>query len=479
MKVLFASSEAAPFFKTGGLGDVAYALPKELVKQGVDIRVVLPYYSTMPEKYKEQVEELISFRVQVGWKSMYCGIKTLVLEGITYYFIDNKTYFDRSSFYGQLDDGERFGFFSLAICEMMEKIDFIPDVVHVNDWHTAMVPVLLVDKYHWVQAFKDIRKVITIHNIRFQGIFDPVVLSSIFGTGMNIYHEAGVKYYDNVNFLKGGINFSDVVTTVSPSYANEIQTPEFGEGLEGALRYNSGKIRGIINGIDYDINNPETDPKLLYHFSSTDLSGKAKNKAALQERLGLEVNPDIPLITSVGRLTDQKGYQLVQEKAEELLNSRDVQIAILGTGEAEYENSFRYFASEYPDRFSAVIDFDITLAQLMYAGSDLFLMPSAFEPCGLSQMISLRYGTLPIVHETGGLKDTVVPYNAYTGEGTGFTFMDFSGYALLGTIYRALDVYENQPKAWAAMVQTAMSQDFSWKEPAKDYLEIYESLVNE
>jgi starch synthase len=479
MKVLFASSEAAPFFKTGGLGDVAYALPKELVKQGVDIRVVLPYYSTMPEKYKEQVDELISFRVQVGWKSMYCGIKTLVLEGITYYFIDNKTYFDRSSFYGQLDDGERFGFFSLAICEMMEKIDFIPDVVHVNDWHTAMVPVLLVDKYHWVQAFKDIRKVITIHNIRFQGIFDPVVLSSIFGTGMNIYHEAGVKYYDNVNFLKGGINFSDVVTTVSPSYANEIQTPEFGEGLEGALRYNSGKIRGIINGIDYDINNPETDPKLLYHFSSADLSGKAKNKAALQERLGLEVNPDIPLITSVGRLTDQKGYQLVQEKAEELLNSRDVQIAILGTGEAEYENSFRYFASEYPDRFSAVIDFDITLAQLMYAGSDLFLMPSAFEPCGLSQMISLRYGTLPIVHETGGLKDTVVPYNAYTGEGTGFTFMDFSGYALLGTIYRALDVYENQPKAWAAMVQTAMSQDFSWKEPAKDYLEIYESLVNE
>lgn len=479
MKVLFASSEAAPFFKTGGLGDVAYALPKELVKQGVDIRVVLPYYSTMPERYKEQVEELISFRVQVGWKTMYCGIKTLVLEGITYYFIDNKTYFDRSSFYGQLDDGERFGFFSLAICEMMEKIDFIPDVVHVNDWHTAMVPVLLVDKYHWVQAYKDIRKVITIHNIRFQGIFDPVVLSSIFGTGMNIYHEAGVKYYENVNFLKGGINFSDVVTTVSPSYANEIQTPEFGEGLEGTLRYNSSKIRGIINGIDYDINNPETDPKLLYHFSSDDLSGKAKNKAALQERLGLEVNPDIPLITSVGRLTDQKGYQLVQEKAEELLNSRDVQIAILGTGEAEYENSFRYFASEYPDRFSAVIDFDITLAQLMYAGSDLFLMPSAFEPCGLSQMISLRYGTLPIVHETGGLKDTVVPYNAYTGEGTGFTFMDFSGYALLGTIYRALDVYENQPKAWAAMVQTAMEQDFSWKEPAKDYLEIYESLVNE
>jgi len=479
MKVLFASSEAAPFFKTGGLGDVAYALPKELVKQGVDIRVVLPYYSTMPDKYKEQLEDLKSFRVQVGWKSMYCGIKTLVLEGVTYYFIDNQAYFNRSSLYGQLDDGERFGFFSLAICEMMEKIDFIPDVVHVNDWHTAMVPVLLVDKYHWVEAYKKIRKVITIHNIRFQGNFDPIVLSSIFGTGMNVFHEAGVKYYDNVNFLKGGINFSDVVTTVSPTYANEIQTPEFGEGLEGTLSYNRSKIRGIINGIDYDINNPEMDPKIPYHFSIDDLEGKAKNKEALQELLGLEVNPNIPLITSVGRLTDQKGYQLVQEKTEELLNTRDVQIAILGTGEEEYENSFRYFDSKYPEKFRAVIDFDVTLAQLMYAGSDLFLMPSAFEPCGLSQLISLRYGTLPIVHETGGLKDTVTPYNAYTGEGTGFTFMDFSGYTLLGTIYRALDVYENQPKAWAAMVREAMNRDFSWQEPAKDYLEIYESLANE
>ena len=279
--------------------------------------------------------------------------------------------------------------------------------------------------------------------------------------------------------MKGGINFSDVVTTVSPSYANEIQTQEFGEGLEGTLGYNSWKIRGIINGIDYDVNDPETDPKLEYHFTADDLTGKAKNKAALQERLGLEVNPDIPLITSVGRLTDQKGYQLVQEKTEELLNARDVQIAILGTGEEQYENSFRYFAAKYPDRFAAVIDFDISLAQQMYAGADLFLMPSAFEPCGLSQMISLRYGTLPIVHETGGLKDTVIPYNSYTGEGTGFTFIDFSGYALLGTIYRALDVYENQPKAWAKMVREAMSQDFSWKEPAKDYLDVYQSLVNE
>ena len=479
MKILFAASEAAPFFKTGGLGDVAYALPKELVKQGVDIRVVLPYYSTMPAKYKADIKELLHFRVQVGWKSMYCGVKTLELDGVTYYFIDNQAYFDRPSLYGQMDDAERFGFFSLAICEMMEKIDFIPDVVHVNDWHTAMVPALLVDKYHWIEAYQGIRKVITIHNIRFQGVYDPSVLNSIFGTGMNIYHEAGVKYYDSVNFMKGGINFSDVVTTVSPSYANEIQTQEFGEGLEGTLGYNSWKIRGIINGIDYDVNDPETDLKLEYHFTADDLTGKAKNKAALQERLGLEVNPDIPLITSVGRLTDQKGYQLVQEKTEELLNARDVQIAILGTGEEPYENSFRYFAAKYPDRFAAVIDFDISLAQQMYAGADLFLMPSAFEPCGLSQMISLRYGTLPIVHETGGLKDTVIPYNSYTGEGTGFTFIDFSGYALLGTIYRALDVYENQPKAWAKMVREAMSQDFSWKEPAKDYLDVYQSLVNE
>lgn len=478
MKILFAAAEAAPFFKTGGLGDVAYALPKELVKQGVDIRVVLPYYDKMPEKYQKMTEDVLQFKVKVGWKSVYCGIKKMTLDGITYYFVDNQDYFHRGTLYGEWDDGERFGFFSMAVIEMMEKIDFIPDVIHVNDWHTAMIPVLLVDKYHWIEAYQNIRKVITIHNIRFQGIYTPEILSNIFGTGMNIFHEDGVFYYDNVNFLKGGINFSDIVTTVSPTYANEIQTPEFGEGLDGVLRYNNWKIRGIINGIDYEINNPESDPIIPHHFSIEDLTGKQENKRSLQKRLGLPEKDDIPLLSSVSRLTDQKGFQLIQEKMQELMSTRDVQMVILGTGEPEFEHSFRYFQEQYPDKFRALIEFDVELAQEIYAASDLFLMPSAFEPCGLSQMISMRYGTLPLVHETGGLKDTVMPYNAATGEGTGFSFYGFSGYNLLGTIYRALDVYEHQPQAWKLLMKQAMETDFSWEQPSKHYIELYESLIS-
>ena len=477
MKVLFAAGEAAPFFKTGGLGDVAHALPKELIKQGVDIRVVLPYYSSMPEKYKEMAEDVLHFSVKVGWRDVYCGVKSLLLEGVTYYFIDNQDYFNRPSLYGYWDDGERFGFFSMAVIEMMEKINFIPDVVHVNDWHTAMIPVLLVDKYHWVQAYQNIRKVITIHNIQFQGIYDPAILSTVFDTGMNIFHDNGVGFFGNVNYLKGGINFSDVVTTVSPTYANEIQTAAFGNGLEGVLQLNNWKIRGIINGIDYELNNPETDEKIPYHFSIDDREGKELNKLSLQEKVGLPVDKDIPLISCVSRLTDQKGFQLVEEKMEELLNSRNVQVLILGTGERRYEHSFAYFQNKYPNQIKAVLDFDVELAQQIYASSDLFLMPSAFEPCGLSQMMSLRYGTLPIVHETGGLKDTVIPYNIATGEGTGFSFYEFNGYTMLGTIYRALDVYENQPKAWECLVEQGMNADFSWEKPAKKYIEIYESLI--
>ncbi|MGP6139991.1 glycogen synthase GlgA [Jeotgalibaca sp. A127] len=477
MKILFAAAEAAPFIKTGGLGDVAGALPKELVKQGVDIRVVLPFYSQISEEYKDMAEDLVYFYMSVGKKWVYCGIKTLELEGVTYYFVDNQDYFNRPGLYGEWDDGERFGFFSMAIIEMMEKIGFIPDIIHVNDWQTAMVPVLLVDKYHWVEALKGIRKVITIHNILFQGVYPQDVLSEVFGTGYNIFHEAGVAYYDNVNYLKGGINFSDVVTTVSPSYAQEIQTPDFGEGLDGTLRYNSWKIRGIINGIDYDINNPETDKRIPHHYDITDLGGKVANKKALQERLGLPVDEKIPLIGAVSRLTGQKGFQLVEEKVQELMHTREVQIVILGTGEAQFENSFRYFTQAYPDKFKAVIDFDVALAQQIYSGADIFLMPSAFEPCGLSQMISMRYGTIPIVHEVGGLKDTVIPYNQITGEGTGFSFWGFNGYNLLGTIYRALDVYEEEPEQWGKIIHQAMSSDFSWTHPAQDYLSLYQSLV--
>lgn len=478
MKVLFVAAEGAPFFKTGGLGDVAYALPKELRKQGVDIRVVLPYYTQMPERFKEQLTEITHFRVELGYKSAYVGVKTLTLDGVQYYFIDNLAYFDRDQLYGQNDDGERFGFFDIAVIEMMEKVDFIPDIIHVNDWQTAMIPALLVDRYHWVDSYQNIRKVLTIHNIRFQGWQNESVLKEIFNTSYALFHENGVKKEGQVNYLKGGINFSDKITTVSPNYAREIQTPEFGEKLDGELRYNAWKLSGIINGIDYEQNNPETDPHLVENYdASTVQTGKAANKRALQERVGLSLDPDVALLGVVTRLTDQKGMQLLQEKAEYLLTNFNIQIVVLGTGDEAFENSFRYFEWKYPGEFCAYIDFDVELAQQIYAGSDMFLMPSAFEPCGLSQMIAMRYGTLPIVHETGGLSDTVQPYNQYTGEGNGFSFNIFTGDVFAHVIQIALDIYENQPDVWFQLIHRAMVTDFRWTDPAKAYIHLYEDLL--
>lgn len=478
MKILFASAEAAPFFKSGGLGDVAYALPKELVRQGVDIRVVLPNYTKMPEKYKKQLKEISHFHFQLGHKNVYCGIKTLELEGVTYYFIDNLSYFDRADLYGEWDDGERFAYFSTALIEMLEVIDFIPDIIHCNDWQTAMVPVLLVDRYHWKERLQHIRKVLTIHNIRFQGIYSPSILPNVFGTSYNTFTDDGVKLGDTVNYMKGGINFSDRVTTVSPTYAYEIMTPEFGEGLDQTIRHNQWKVRGILNGIDYDINNPEDDQLIPYHYSVKDMSGKKANKLALQGRLGLREDPNVPIIGIVSRLTDQKGFQLIERKLDEILKE-DVQVVLLGTGDPQFEQSFRYFEEVYRDKMRACILFDIELAQLIYAGSDMFLMPSAFEPCGLSQMMAMRYGSLPIVHETGGLFDTVKAYNRFTGEGTGFSFNPFDAEAMMTVIRLALDVYTHDQSAWQKLVEQAMSQDFSWEGPAQDYIRLYEELLGE
>ncbi|SFH70112.1 glycogen synthase GlgA [Pisciglobus halotolerans] len=479
MKILFAAAECAPFFKTGGLGDVAGALPKELKRQGADIRVVLPYHiQQMPEVYKEQLEDVAQFEVKVGWRKQFCGIKKLVKDAVTYYFIDNLYYFDRPGLYGFDDDGERFAFFSQAIIEMLERIDFIPDVLHVNDYHTAIIPVLLKDKYQWIQAYQSIKTVLTIHNLQFQGIYDQIVLSDLFDIGYNAFHEHGLEYYGNVNFLKGGIFYADLVTTVSPTYAQEIQTPAFGLGLEGVLRENSWKLKGILNGIDYDMLNPETDEWIAAHFSVDHLEGKKANKKALQERVGLPVREDVPLMAMVSRLTEQKGCHLLEEKMNELMQ-RDIQVLILGTGEAQFEHSFNFFNSVYPEKFKAIIDFDIELAQQIYAGSDLYIMPSAFEPCGLSQLNSLRYGTLPIVHETGGLKDTVQPYNEFTGEGTGFSFYDFNGQVMLETIDRALSVYYDQSKDWTTLVKTAMRQDFSWEKSTREYLDSYEQITEQ
>ncbi|MER2226056.1 MAG: glycogen synthase GlgA [Carnobacterium sp.] len=476
MKVLFAAAECAPFFKTGGLGDVAGALPKELKKQGIDVRVVLPLYGTMPQKYKDQLVDVAQFEVKVGWRSQYCGIKKLRKDEVIYYFIDNLYYFDRPSIYGFDDDSERFAFFAQAICEMLEKIEFVPDVLHVNDWHTSIIPVLLKDKYQWITSYQSIKTILTIHNLQFQGVFDQLVLSDLYGIGYNAFHEHGLKYYDDINCLKGGIFYADQVTTVSPTYAQEIQTPQFGENLDGVLRFNSYKLSGILNGIDYEVFDPETDNAIPAHFSTKNLKGKTVNKTTLQERVGLPVNEKIALMSMVSRLTTQKGCNLLRDKIDELMH-RNIQVLILGTGEKEYEDSFNYFTWKYPDKFKVIVDFDVALAQHIYAGSDLFIMPSAFEPCGLSQLNSLRYGTLPIVHETGGLKDTVQPYNPYTGEGTGFSFNDFRSTVMVETIDRALTVYYDEPKNWTSLVKQAMSKDFSWEKSTNDYIQVYTAMV--
>lgn len=479
MKVLFASSECAPFFKTGGLGDVAGALPKELAKKSEisSVGVILPYFKNeMKEEYRSLlVDEFYDF-VDVGWRHEYFGVKTLVKDNVKYYFLDNEHYFGRGHLYGYGDDGERFAFFDLAVCQLLEKLDFIPDILHVNDWQTAMIPFLLKEKYKWINAYSDIQSVLTIHNIEFQGVMQGDALTELFGMGMERYFEGVVRHNGMLNMLKTGILYADRVNTVSPTYAKEIQTSEFGGGLEGVLQYVKGKISGILNGIDYEIYDPEKDKQISYHFNSLDLTGKAKMKAELQKRVFLPINPDIPVIGMVSRLTNQKGFDLVLSQLEELLKE-EVQIVLLGTGFPELEEGFKYFAQKYPDKLSANIAFYLQFAQEIYAGSDLFLMPSAFEPCGLSQMIAMRYGTLPIVHEIGGLRDTVVPFNPVTKEGTGFGFIDFDRDILLETIKRALEVYKKEPKTLNRIIVSAMEQDFSWETKAQQYIELYQTIL--
>ena len=476
MRILFAATEAAPFFKTGGLGDVAGALPKELARKGEDVRVVLPLWKNMKEQYKEQLADALSFDVYVGYRRQYCGIKTVKMDGVQYYFIDNMYYFDRDGLYGYFDDGERFAFFQMAIIEMMEKVNFIPDVLHVNDYHTAFIPFLLKEKYRWIQAFKDIRTVLTIHNMQFQGIYEKAVLWDLYGVGAERFDDGTLVWDGRLNTMKAGVLYADRVTTVSKSYAQEIQRQAFGEGLDQVLRMENGKLSGILNGIDYDMNDPEKDPLIEHHFSIADLSPKALNKADIQKHFGLPVKKEIPLIAMVSRLTLQKGFHLILQELSRILE-KDVQVVLLGTGfDKQLEDDFRSFGEQYPEKMGVSISFDVKLAQLMYAGSDLFLMPSAFEPCGLSQMISMRYGTLPIVHEIGGLKDTVIPYNKNTGEGTGFGFSEFTGLQLANAVFKAIELYENDKKAWKKLQVNAMQRDFSWETSSERYLLLYKGL---
>lgn len=479
-KILFAAAEAAPFYKTGGLGDVSLSLPRALqARENNEIRVVIPYYACrFPKAYQAQLSTMTTFQVQVGSKAVYCGVKTLTVAGIQYYLIDNLAYFGRDSLYGYWDDGERFAFFQLAICEMMARVNYIPDILQLNDWQTAFVPVLLAEKYYWIEAYGHIKTLLTIHNLAFQGIYDPIILDSLFRIGVETFNENGIAFYNRVNWMKGGINFADAVNTVSPTYAAEIQTPAFGEGLDGVLRANQGKLSGIMNGIDTDLYDPMIDSAIVANYEVQSLSEKAPNKVALQQRLGLPVKA-VPVLAVVSRLTKQKGIDLLLDALDPFLKTQEVQLVVLGTGDPVLERALHLYQVAYPQKVAVIIGFDTQLAQQIYAGSDLFLMPSAFEPCGLSQMMAMHYGGLPLVHAVGGLRDSVMPYNQYTGQGTGFSFDDYRPEVLRQMMVTAVTMYNQHREDWERLQKRAMTQDFSWQPSARRYEALYQVMMNQ
>lgn len=475
MQIVFASAECAPFVKTGGLGDVAGSLPAALVRAGAEVIVMVPKYATIKDEYKAQMEHFSDFYVSLGWRNEYCGLEKLEHDGVTYMFIDNERYFARDYPYGFFDDGERFAFFSKAITESLQHLPagFECDILHCNDWQTALAPVFLREFYQGLPLYDRVKTVFSIHNVAFQGQFSDTVMEDILGVA-HIPAAASQLRCDacSVNYMLGALRYADAITTVSPTYANEIQTPEFGEGLDGVLRERSYALQGILNGIDVAGFDPATDKRIAANYTVEDRSGKAVCKAKLQEELGLEVRDDRPLMVMVTRLTRQKGMDLVMYALDRIL-SGGVQVAVLGTGDRDYEDGLRYFQDKYPGTMAARIEFDPALSQRMYAAADMFLMPSKFEPCGLSQIIAMRYGTLPIVRETGGLKDTVIPYNEFTGEGTGFSFTNFNGDDMGDAVFRAARLFWDNREAWNQLVTQAMSQDFSWTRSADKYLDLY------
>ncbi|WP_199570620.1 glycogen synthase GlgA [Collinsella sp. AF14-35] len=475
MQIVFASAECAPFVKTGGLGDVAGSLPAALVRAGAEVIVMVPKYATIKDEYKAQMEHFSDFYVSLGWRNEYCGLEKLEHDGVTYMFIDNERYFARDYPYGFFDDGERFAFFSKAITESLQHLPagFECDILHCNDWQTALAPVFLREFYQGLPLYDRVKTVFSIHNVAFQGQFSDTVMEDILGVA-HIPAAASQLRCDacSVNYMLGALRYADAITTVSPTYANEIQTPEFGEGLDGVLRERSYALQGILNGIDVAGFDPATDKRIAANYTVDDRSGKAVCKAKLQEELGLEVRDDRPLMVMVTRLTRQKGMDLVMYALDRIL-AGGVQVAVLGTGDRDYEDGLRYFQDKYPGTMAARIEFDPALSQRMYAAADMFLMPSKFEPCGLSQIIAMRYGTLPIVRETGGLKDTVIPYNEFTGEGTGFSFSNFNGDEMGDAVFRAARLFWDNRDAWNQLVTQAMSQDFSWTRSADKYLDLY------
>ena len=479
MKILFTASESVPFVKTGGLADVVGALAPVLAGKGHDVRVVLPLFSAIPKEWTEQMKHVCDFEVQLGWRRQYCGIESLRKDGVVWYFIDNKYYYGRPYIYGMGgDEYERFGFFCRAVLNMLPLIGFQPEVIHAHDWQSGMVPALLKIQYAHLPFYEKIRTIFTIHNLQYQGIFGIREVQDVLGLGDSLWTNDKLECYGCANFMKAALVYSDLITTVSPSYSQEIQTAYYGERLDGLLRARKADLFGVLNGIDMADYNPATDRNIAENYTPEDLSGKAACKRALQESLGLNTAPDVPVIGMVGRLSNQKGLDLVDYVIADIMR-QDVQLVVLGMGEGRYFNLFSWAEGEYKGRVAARFTMDHALAHQIYAGTDLFLMPSQFEPCGLSQMIAMRYGTIPIVRETGGLRDTVLSYNEATGEGNGFSFFNYNAHDMLHTIERAVRYYHDQPDVWHQLQERGMKGDYSWAHSAGEYLRLYEQLFME
>ena len=476
-KVLFAAFEAVPFIKTGGLGDVAGSLPAYIRNDEFDARVILPLLNTIPQEYRSKMRYVENYEVKLGWRSQYCGLFTLRKGGVTYYFLDNEYYFKRGSVYGEFDDGERVAFFSSAVLETIRHIsrNFAPDILHCNDWHTALIPVFLRELYRGEELYDRIKTVFTIHNLKFQGQYNKYMVGDVLG--LHSTPAAGqMNHNDAVNFLQGAVIYSDAVTTVSPTYAEEICTAKYGEQLEGLFESRKYKLSGIINGIDRKNYDPASDKAIAVHFDAENLDRKTENKLALQRELGLREDPDVPLFAMVSRLTQQKGANLIAGLLPEFAE-RNMQVAVLGTGDRQFEEAIGSFAAAHPENFAAKITFNEPLSRRFYASADVFLMPSEFEPCGLAQMISMRYGTLPLVRETGGLKDTVKGYWNYGEEANGFSFRDFDMNGLRTTVDLALDLWYNHKETWDKMQQNAFNENFGWEESAEQYRKLYKGLL--
>ena len=477
MKILFAASEVAPFIKTGGLADVAGSLPQALAAAGHEVKVILPLYEGIGQEWREQMTFLKYFNVTLAWRQVYCGVFQLEREGVTYWFIDNEYYFKRWQMYGHFDDCERFAYFSRAIIETPGQLDWAPDIIHCNDWQTALVPVYLLEEKYRIPQLGGARTVFTIHNIEYQGRYGDQVLQDVIGLDKSYFNEGMLAYHRDVNLMKGAIMAYNFVTTVSPTYGQERRTPFYAHGLDGVINQQSFKLEGILNGIDTALYDPATLPGLASNFTYRTLAkGKALCKQSLQQAVGLQENPDIPIIACVSRLVGHKGFSLVTDALHDIM-ALDVQMVVLGTGDWQYEEAFRHAQEQYPGRFVAQLTYSAPLSNMIYAGADLFLMPSVSEPCGLSQMIAMRFGTVPVVRETGGLKDTVTPYNKYEGTGRGFTFANINAGDMTWVLREAVELYHNDKKAWRGLQKEDMTADFSWDNSAKQYLDIYQRIL--